>query len=172
MLALVEDWSLPVKAETVPVVNKKESQKLNSFIFKQSTSKRPRGLWKSRLYLWKFLLSIFQGTRDWVGPWQVDDSLQMSDNSFNLIFKRRTTDFFYMAIKFSIPASQPQVLLIYSSLEKMMNPATGNTSLLLLSLLPVCPICTSLDTITPDQQLFLFRYFVHEDLERNKLWLS
>ncbi|XP_075648438.1 G-type lectin S-receptor-like serine/threonine-protein kinase At1g11410 isoform X3 [Castanea sativa] len=35
----------------------------------------------------------------------------------------------------------------------MMNPAKGNTSLLLLSLLLVCPICTSLDTITPDQPL-------------------
>ncbi|XP_050252311.1 G-type lectin S-receptor-like serine/threonine-protein kinase RKS1 [Quercus robur] len=34
-----------------------------------------------------------------------------------------------------------------------MNPAKGNTSLLLLSLLLVCPICTSLDTITPDQPL-------------------
>ncbi|KAM3683601.1 hypothetical protein ACJW31_12G160700 [Castanea mollissima] len=35
----------------------------------------------------------------------------------------------------------------------MMNPAKGNTSLLLLSLLLVCPICTSPDTITPDQPL-------------------
>ena len=35
----------------------------------------------------------------------------------------------------------------------MMNPAKGNTSLLLLSLLLVCPICTSLDTITPYQPL-------------------
>ncbi|KAK4576584.1 hypothetical protein RGQ29_027216 [Quercus rubra] len=35
----------------------------------------------------------------------------------------------------------------------MMNIAKGNTSLLLLSLLLVCPICTSLDTITPDQPL-------------------
>uniref|UniRef100_A0A7N2MLV5 Receptor-like serine/threonine-protein kinase n=1 Tax=Quercus lobata TaxID=97700 RepID=A0A7N2MLV5_QUELO len=35
----------------------------------------------------------------------------------------------------------------------MMNPAKGNTTLLLLSLLLVCPICTSLDTITPDQPL-------------------
>ncbi|KAL4596924.1 hypothetical protein ACB092_12G199200 [Castanea dentata] len=35
----------------------------------------------------------------------------------------------------------------------MMNPTKGNTSLLLLSLLLVCPICTSLDTITPDQPL-------------------
>ncbi|XP_050252380.1 G-type lectin S-receptor-like serine/threonine-protein kinase At1g11410 isoform X1 [Quercus robur] len=35
----------------------------------------------------------------------------------------------------------------------MMNPAKGNTSLLLLSLLLVCPICTSLDTITPNQPL-------------------
>ena len=35
----------------------------------------------------------------------------------------------------------------------MMNPAKGNTSLLLLFLLLVCPICTSLDTITPDQPL-------------------
>ncbi|XP_075649217.1 G-type lectin S-receptor-like serine/threonine-protein kinase At1g11410 [Castanea sativa] len=35
----------------------------------------------------------------------------------------------------------------------MMNPAKGNTSLLLLSLLLLCPICTSLDTITPDQPL-------------------
>ncbi|XP_050252300.1 G-type lectin S-receptor-like serine/threonine-protein kinase At1g11410 isoform X3 [Quercus robur] len=35
----------------------------------------------------------------------------------------------------------------------MMNPAKGDTSLLLLSLLLVCPICTSLDTITPDQPL-------------------
>ncbi|XP_030935040.1 G-type lectin S-receptor-like serine/threonine-protein kinase RKS1 isoform X2 [Quercus lobata] len=35
----------------------------------------------------------------------------------------------------------------------MMNPAKGNTSLLLLSLLLVCPICTSLDTITPNQSL-------------------
>ena len=34
-----------------------------------------------------------------------------------------------------------------------MNPAIGNTSLLLLSLLLVCLICTSLDTITPDQPL-------------------
>nr|POE99167.1 g-type lectin s-receptor-like serine/threonine-protein kinase [Quercus suber] len=34
-----------------------------------------------------------------------------------------------------------------------MNPAKGNTSLLLLSLLLVCQICTSLDTITPDQPL-------------------
>ena len=41
----------------------------------------------------------------------------------------------------------------FSSLEKMMNPAKGNTSLLLLSLLLVCPICTSLDTITPNQPL-------------------
>ena len=50
-------------------------------------------------------------------------------------------------------ASQPQVLLLYFSLEKMMNRAKGNTSLLLLSLLLVCPIYTSLDTITPDQPL-------------------
>ena len=50
-------------------------------------------------------------------------------------------------------ASQPQVLLLYSLLEKMMNPAKGNTSLLIFSLLLVCPICTSLDTITPDQPL-------------------
>ena len=50
-------------------------------------------------------------------------------------------------------ASQPQVLLLYYSLEKMMNPAKGNTSLLIFSLLLVCPICTSLDTITPDQPL-------------------
>ena len=35
----------------------------------------------------------------------------------------------------------------------MMNPAKGNTSLFLLSLLLVCPICTSLDTITPEQPL-------------------
>ncbi|XP_050252307.1 G-type lectin S-receptor-like serine/threonine-protein kinase RKS1 isoform X2 [Quercus robur] len=35
----------------------------------------------------------------------------------------------------------------------MMNPAKGNTSLLLLSLLLVCQTCTSLDTITPDQPL-------------------
>ncbi|XP_075648559.1 G-type lectin S-receptor-like serine/threonine-protein kinase RKS1 [Castanea sativa] len=35
----------------------------------------------------------------------------------------------------------------------MMNPAKENTSLLLLSLLLLCPICTSLDTITPDQPL-------------------
>ncbi|KAM3683589.1 hypothetical protein ACJW31_12G159600 [Castanea mollissima] len=36
----------------------------------------------------------------------------------------------------------------------MMNPAKGNTSLLLLSLLLLlCPISTSLDTITPDQPL-------------------
>ncbi|KAM4070348.1 hypothetical protein ACB094_12G159100 [Castanea mollissima] len=35
----------------------------------------------------------------------------------------------------------------------MMNPTKGNTSLFLLSLLLVCPICTSLDTITPDQPL-------------------
>ncbi|XP_075648560.1 G-type lectin S-receptor-like serine/threonine-protein kinase RKS1 isoform X1 [Castanea sativa] len=35
----------------------------------------------------------------------------------------------------------------------MMNPAKGNTSLLLLSLLLLCPICTSLDNITPDQPL-------------------
>ncbi|XP_075648540.1 G-type lectin S-receptor-like serine/threonine-protein kinase RKS1 isoform X1 [Castanea sativa] len=35
----------------------------------------------------------------------------------------------------------------------MMNPTKGNASLLLLSLLLVCPICTSLDTITPDQPL-------------------
>ena len=35
----------------------------------------------------------------------------------------------------------------------MMNPAEGNTSLFLLSLLLVCPICTSLDTITPEQPL-------------------
>ncbi|XP_023908060.2 LOW QUALITY PROTEIN: G-type lectin S-receptor-like serine/threonine-protein kinase RKS1 [Quercus suber] len=35
----------------------------------------------------------------------------------------------------------------------MMNPAKGNTSLFLLTLLLVCPICTSLDTITPDQPL-------------------
>ncbi|KAM4070346.1 hypothetical protein ACJW30_12G159100 [Castanea mollissima] len=35
----------------------------------------------------------------------------------------------------------------------MMNPAKGNTSLLLLSLLLLCPICTSLDTITPNQPL-------------------
>ncbi|KAM4077694.1 hypothetical protein ACJW30_12G158700 [Castanea mollissima] len=34
-----------------------------------------------------------------------------------------------------------------------MNPAKGNILLLLLSLLLVCPICTSLDTITPDQPL-------------------
>nr|POE97011.1 g-type lectin s-receptor-like serine/threonine-protein kinase rks1 [Quercus suber] len=34
-----------------------------------------------------------------------------------------------------------------------MNPVTGNTSLLLLSLLLVCPIYTSLDIITPDQPL-------------------
>ena len=34
-----------------------------------------------------------------------------------------------------------------------MNPTKGNTSLLLLSLLLVCPICTSLDTITPYQPL-------------------
>ncbi|KAM3683593.1 hypothetical protein ACJW31_12G160000 [Castanea mollissima] len=34
-----------------------------------------------------------------------------------------------------------------------MNPAKGNVLLLLLSLLLVCPICTSLDTITPDQPL-------------------
>nr|XP_023917105.1 G-type lectin S-receptor-like serine/threonine-protein kinase RKS1 [Quercus suber] len=34
-----------------------------------------------------------------------------------------------------------------------MDPAKGNTSLLLLFLLLVCPICTSLDTITPDQPL-------------------
>ena len=49
--------------------------------------------------------------------------------------------------------SLPQVLLLFSSLEKMMNPTKGNTSLLLLSLLLVCPICTSFDTITPDQPL-------------------
>ena len=35
----------------------------------------------------------------------------------------------------------------------MMNPTKGNALLLLLSLLLVCPICTSLDTITPDQPL-------------------
>ena len=34
-----------------------------------------------------------------------------------------------------------------------MNPTKGNTSLLLLFLFLVCPICTSLDTITPDQPL-------------------
>ena len=34
-----------------------------------------------------------------------------------------------------------------------MNPTKGNALLLLLSLLLVCPICTSLDTITPDQPL-------------------
>ena len=35
----------------------------------------------------------------------------------------------------------------------MLNPVKENTALLLLSLLLVCPICTSLDTITPDQPL-------------------
>ena len=77
----------------------------------------------------------------WVcGPWQVDDTLYTSNNSFNFIYKRRTTDFFYMAIKLSI---------VYTSWS-----ATSRiTSLLLLSLLLVCPICTSLDSITPDQYL-------------------
>ena len=77
----------------------------------------------------------------WVcGPWQVDDTLYTSNNSFNFIYKRRTTDFFYMAIKLSI---------VYTSWS-----ATSRiTSLLLLSLLLVCPICTSLDSITPDKYL-------------------
>ncbi|KAM3683595.1 hypothetical protein ACB094_12G158800 [Castanea mollissima] len=35
----------------------------------------------------------------------------------------------------------------------MMNPAKGNTSLLPLYLLLLCPICTSLDNITPNQPL-------------------
>ena len=89
------------------------------------------------------------------GPWQVDDTLDMSNYSFNFIHKRRTTDFFYMAIKFSIvypsPSATSRITILF--IRNPMNPAKGNTSLLLLSLLLVCPICTSLDCITPDQYL-------------------
>ena len=72
-----------------------------------------------------------------------------------LFTKEEQLIFFYMAIQLSIvytslsTTSRITVLFI----RNLMNPAKGNTSLLLLSLLLVCPICTSLDCITPDQYL-------------------
>ena len=85
----------------------------------------------------------------------MDDTLHTSNNSFNFIYKRRTTDFFYMATKLSIvytsllATSRITVLFI----RNPMNPAKGNTSLLLLSLPLVCLICISLDSITLNQPL-------------------
>ena len=60
-----------------------------------------------------------------------------------------------MAIKFSIvypiPSATSRITVLF--IRNPMNPAKGNTSLLLLSLLLVFPICTSLDSITPNQPL-------------------
>ena len=70
----------------------------------------------------------------WTTPWirQI--------THLTLFTKEEQQIFFYMAIKLSI---------VYTSLS-----ATSRiTSLLLLCLLLVCPICTSLDSITPDQYL-------------------
>nr|POF04787.1 g-type lectin s-receptor-like serine/threonine-protein kinase [Quercus suber] len=60
-----------------------------------------------------------------------------------------------MAIKLSIVYSSQSATspITVPFIRNSMDPAKGNTSLLLLFLLLVCPICTSLDTITPDQPL-------------------
>ena len=79
----------------------------------------------------------------------------MSNNSFNFIYKIRTTDFFNMAIKLSIvytsPSTTSRITILF--IRNPMNLAKRNTSLLLLSLLLVFPIYTSLDSITPNQPL-------------------
>ena len=59
-------------------------------------------------------------------------------------------DFFYMAMKFSIvyPSSSARSRITILFIRNPMNPAKGNTSLLLLSLLLIFPICTSLEGYT------------------------
>ena len=85
----------------------------------------------------------------WTTPWirQI--------THLTLFIKEEQLIFFYMAIKFSIvypsPSATSRITVLF--IRNPMNPAKGNTSLLFLSLLLVCPICTSLDSITPNQPL-------------------
>ena len=67
-----------------------------------------------------------------------------------LFTKEEQLIFFYMAIKFSIvypsPSAKSRITILF--IRNLMNPAKRNTSLLLLSLLLVCPIGTSLEGYT------------------------